>query len=170
MSETIVHTGPAPAELVRCIIRVADPLGTAAIRPVFVNGVPTRIAYNTPIDVPAEVYEALANSDLKIERLPDGEDSPPAQAVEDEAGAGGPGGASGAGEPAPDEPDASLEGFDANEVIVGTIAEVEQRLAALTPAQLGAVKAAERARDKPRKGIIELIDKAAAPAPAATKE
>lgn len=57
-------------------------------------------------------------------------------------------------------------GFDPEQVIEGTVAEVTAKLAALTPEQLEAVRAAEIDREKPRVGVTKAIDDAIA----ATKE
>lgn len=48
--------------------------------------------------------------------------------------------------------------FDAEQVIVGTVAEVEAKLADLTPEQLEAVRVAEIDREKPRVGVTRAID------------
>lgn len=57
--------------------------------------------------------------------------------------------------------------FDAEAVINGTVAEVAERLAGLTPEQLAAVKAAEEDREQSRKGVLEAIAKLTAEPPAA---
>lgn len=49
--------------------------------------------------------------------------------------------------------------FDAESVIAGTVAEVEARLASLTPAQLLSVRDAETDREAPRKGVQAAINK-----------
>lgn len=52
--------------------------------------------------------------------------------------------------------------FDAEAVIEGTVPEVAERLEALTPVQLEAVRRAEADREMPRAGVAKAIDKAIA--------
>lgn len=54
--------------------------------------------------------------------------------------------------------------FDAEAVIEGTVADVEAKLASLTPEELLSVRAAEEDREMPRKGVKAAIDKAIAAA------
>lgn len=49
--------------------------------------------------------------------------------------------------------------FDAEAIITGTVPEVTERLASLSPEQLAAVLAAEEDREVARKGVIEAITK-----------
>lgn len=134
---------------VRCIIHVEDPTGMAARQPVFVNGTPTPIVINEPFTVSAAAFEALTNSTLAVERLPDEEPSSPGPSGADAAAAGASGGPSGGG-----------AAFDPEPVIRGTIAEIEDRLAGLDDEQLLAVANAEHDREVSRKGVIELVEKA----------
>lgn len=136
---------------VRCIIRVDDPLGSAARHPVWINGQMVAIDYNRPISIPEPAFEVLAHSSLAVERLPDSEEtlSPGPTAGAGAVAAGGPGGTAGGGDV-----------FDPEAVIQGTVAAVEKRLAGLTDAQLLAVEDAEQDREIARKGVLELITKA----------
>lgn len=60
----------------------------------------------------------------------------------------------------PDAVEQSVEDdFDADAVIAGTIDEVKARLADLTPVQLQRVREAEVDREKPRSGLMSVIDK-----------
>ncbi len=59
-------------------------------------------------------------------------------------------------------PPAVDPGFDADAIIEGTVADVEARLATLTPEELLSVRAAEEDREVPRKGVRAAIDKAIA--------
>lgn len=60
----------------------------------------------------------------------------------------------------PDAVEPSVEDdFDADAVISGTIDEVKARLADLTPVQLQRVREAEVDREKPRSGLMSVIDK-----------
>lgn len=53
------------------------------------------------------------------------------------------------------------EGFDATEIITGTVGEVAARLSALTAEQLLSVRAAEEGRDgDTRKGVLTAINRA----------
>lgn len=62
-----------------------------------------------------------------------------------------------------EEPELAVEPtFDADSIIEGTVADVVERLASLTPQQLVSVRDAETDREVPRKGVREAIDKAIA--------
>ena len=140
------------SDLIPCIIRATDDTGHAAASPVHVNGKNYPIAYNKRLELPAEAIQAVRDSSLFIELLPvEGEEptSPGVPAGADAAAAGDPGGDAGGG-----------AAFDPEQVIVGNIPDIEQSLATLTPVQLALVEAAEINREKPRKGVIELIAKA----------
>lgn len=134
----------------RIIIHVDDPTGRAAAQPVFLNGKATPIQINTAFDVPDDVLLVLQDSTLKVELLPaEGVETSPGPAAADAGAASGPGGDTG-----------GAAAFDAEAVIVGKIADIEASLGTLTAAQLAAVRAAEIDREKPRKGVLELLDKA----------
>lgn len=129
---------------------ITAPEGETAV-PLNVNGRRYPFQYGVPVDLPAEAISALRNSDLTF-TLTD-EDSP-AQATEGNGDAGGddaPGGQSVA---------ASDTDFDPEQVILGTVPVVEERLANLTRDQLLAVKAAEDDREQARVGVLTAIDKA----------
>jgi hypothetical protein len=126
-----------------------------------VDGHKFTIAPNTRYLVAAPIFEVAENSGYIVSRLPvDAQDSPPAEPAVDGEGTGGMAGGV--------QPAGADSSFDADAVIVGTIGEVTARLAALTPAQLAAVRDAEADREVPRKGVVKAIDelaaKAAAPA------
>lgn len=147
-------------DLIRCII--VDPQATTltAVQSVHVNGQSFPIKLNTPFTIEEAGYDALLASTYDVRILP-AEDASPGEPGADGAAAEGPGGDDGGG-----------DGFDPEAVIVGSIKDIEPRLAALTSAQLALVEAAEADREVPRKGIAELIAKAreAQSTPPATQE
>ena len=135
-----------------CIIHRSDDTGFTAAQDVHVNGKAYPIAYNVPVTLAPEAIEVLKTSGAVIEILPAGGEeaaSPGDPASADAAAAGDPGGDSSGG-----------AAFDAEAIIVGNIADIDTRLGTLTPEQLAAVEAAEIDREKPRKGVMELIAKA----------
>ncbi|MEO1169925.1 MAG: hypothetical protein AAFW97_14565 [Pseudomonadota bacterium] len=56
--------------------------------------------------------------------------------------------------------DTQTDDAEADAIIDGTVAEVAERIAGLTAEERARVRAAEEDREKPRKGVMEALDKA----------
>jgi len=130
-----------------------------AVKPLMVNGRKYPYSYEEETNLPDEAVSAARNSDLKVTFL----DEAPAGSDAGEGGAGAgtePGGKDAGPSDNPD--DKGGDDFDAEDVIKGTVPEVEERIANLTREQLEAVKAAEEDREAPRTGVTGAVDKALA--------
>lgn len=156
MPEEITEIEEAPAEiaekaivLLPCMLPRED-AAMAALQPVTLNGRKYPLAFNTPLSLPENVVDVLRASGLDVLILPD---SPAGPAGSGDAAAGTqPGGESG-----------GSDSFDVEAIIAGTVSEVKERLAGLTPEQLELVRAAETDREVPRKGVAQAIADAIAP-------
>lgn len=113
-----------------------------------VNGIPFSVPRNTPTRLPMAIVDAIENAGFPISYS----ETDPAPAIEGDGAAADGGAVSDDGAPETDP-------FDPEPFILGNVDDVIDRLAELTPEQLAAVAAAETDREKPRKGVLEVIDK-----------
>ncbi|SKB32385.1 hypothetical protein [Sphingopyxis flava] len=131
--------------------------GTTTVPKPAVEGDQVVIPYNTPVTLPRSYFDVVRGAGFDATLLSDGDE--PSEAPEapaetlgggSDASAGGSGNEPGSGNSAP--------AFDADAVIAGNVGDVVARLAALSDAELAAVKAAEIDREKPRSSVTKAIE------------